>query len=206
MKTPQLPGRHQRGPRPVRRLGFTLTEMMVGTALFSVVVLGVLSMHLFGLRMFSITATKLGASQGSRSALDHVRDEIRSGKILVVGNGGRSAFTNIAWGQPRLGNCLQIYATSDTNSYIRYYLDTSDQALKRVTSTNGQPEIIAKYLTNRVVFAAEDCLGHCLTNDQNNRVIRMTLEFYQWEFPVASVGAYYDYYRLQTRTTRRSIE
>jgi len=39
-------------------------------------------------------------------------------------------------------------------------------------------------------------------------VIRMMLEFYQWEYPLAAAGqgAMYDYYRLQTRITRRLIE
>jgi hypothetical protein len=40
-----------------------------------------------------------------------------------------------------------------------------------------------------------------LTNDQNNRVIRMNLEFYQWEF-----SDVYEYYRLQTKITCRAIE
>jgi hypothetical protein len=36
----------------------------------------------------------------------------------------------------------------------------------------------------------------------------MMLDFYQWEFPVAQAGAgaFYDYYHLQTRMTRRTIE
>ena len=64
------------------------------------------------------------------------------------------------------------------------------------------------YVTNDIAFRAEDFRGQVLTNNQNNRVIRMILEFYQWEFPVATVGTngLYDYYRLQTRITRRTIE
>jgi hypothetical protein len=59
-----------------------------------------------------------------------------------------------------------------------------------------------------MVFRAEDFRGNILTNDRNNRVIRMMLEFYQWEYPIASAGpgGMYDYYRLQTRITRRLIE
>ena len=77
-----------------------------------------------------------------------------------------------------------------------------------MTSSNSQVQVLAPYLTNQIAFIAEDFAGNTLTNDQNNRVIRMELDFYQWEFPVArvGVGAYYDYYHLQTRMTRRTIE
>jgi hypothetical protein len=140
--------------------------------------------------------------------LDRVRDEIRSGKILCVGNGDGDTFTPIAADSPHVGNALQIYRTVDTNTYVRYYLDAADQSLKRKASGNGEVQEIASYITNQLVFRAEDHLGHTLTSDQNNRVIKMTLEFYQWEFPVTRAGgsSYYDHYRLQTRITRRAIE
>jgi hypothetical protein len=68
--------------------------------------------------------------------------------------------------------------------------------------------VVARFVTNQVGFAAEDYAGNVLNTDQNNRVVRMNLQFYQWEFPVAraGAGAYYDYYQLQTRMTRRTIE
>lgn len=178
---------------------------MVAMAIFSLVVLAVLSGQLFGMRLFNVTATKLSASQGARSALGRLRDEVRSGKMLYVGYGNAGSFTNIRNNQPQAGNALQIYPTASTNSFVRYYLDIGDQQLKRATSF-GPPGVIASYITNLNVFQAEDYAGNALTNDQNNRVISMTLEFYQWEFPVARVGAYYDNYRLQTKMTRRTIE
>jgi type II secretory pathway pseudopilin PulG len=188
--------------------GFTLTEIMVVASLFSLVVIGLISSHLFGIRMFNITGTKLSASRAARATLNHVRDEIRSGKILTVGNGGSGGFTNIAPNLPHEGNALQICATSDTNVWVRYYLDTANQTLMRRVSGTNPVETIASYITNRLVFQAEDFRGAVLTNDQNSRVIRMTLEIFQWEFPSAQVGlgGYYDYYRLQTKITRRAIE
>jgi hypothetical protein len=61
--------------------------------------------------------------------------------------------------------------------------------------------VVANFVTNLIPFRAENYLGQVLTNNQNNRVIRMNLEFYQWEFPEE-----YDYYGLQTKVTRRAIE
>jgi len=191
-----------------RQGGFTLAEIMTATGLFSLVVVAVVYSHLLGLKMFNITATRLSATFGARAALNSVRDDIRSGKTLYVGSGNSAGFTNVAGNGPQQGNALQIYPTAATNVFVRYYLDPAAQQLKRVTSGGGGAQVIASYITNQLAFYAEDYAGNTLTNDQNNRVIRLYLEFYQWEFPVAGAGpgAFYDYYRLQTRATRRTIE
>jgi prepilin-type N-terminal cleavage/methylation domain-containing protein len=188
------------------RRAFTLTEIMTAMALFSLVVLGVLYSHMFGLRVFNITATRLSASQGSRAALNRVSDDIRSGKVLYVGNGNATSFTNSPLNSPRTGNALEIFPSTSTTNFIRYFMDPSANALKRFDSGSGVAQVVAPFITNRIVFYAEDYAGNALTNDQNNRIIRMDLEFYQWEFPVAQVGAYYDSYHLQTRIARRTID
>lgn len=196
------------GPTGPGQRAFTLAELMVAMSVFALVVVGAIYSQLLGMRLFNVTATKLTASQDARDVLDQVRDEIRSGKLLYVGNGNGTGFTNVAANKPQQGNALQIYGTTDTNTYVRYYLDAVPQQLKRQASGSSHIDVIASYVTNQIVFHAEDYAGNVLTNDQNNRVIRMTLEFYQWEYPVvqAPAGAYYDYYRLQTRVTRRAID
>ncbi len=196
--------------RPARkaRHAFTIAEIMTATGLFSLVVIGVVYSQLFGMRMFNVTSAKLSAGDNARKVLNVIRDDIRSGKLLYVGNGDGVHFTTISGNAARQGNTLEIYPTTATNFYIRYYLDTNSQCLKRMTSDGGQPQVLAPFLTNVIAFRAEDFAGNTLTNDQNNRVIRVNMDFYQWEFPVAQAGtgAFYDYYHLQTRITRRAIE
>jgi hypothetical protein len=135
-----------------------------------------------------------------------VRDEIRQGKLLDVGNRVGTNFNSLGSSGFQKGNALKIFPTTDTNQFVTYWLDESQGKLKRTVSNST--DIIANYITNKIVFSAEDFRGNVLTNDLNCRVIKMTLEFYQWEFPTASAGSggYYDYYRLQTRISRRSIE
>jgi prepilin-type N-terminal cleavage/methylation domain-containing protein len=192
----------------LRRRAFTLPEIMSVMALFSLLLLALISSQLMGIKMYRISESKLTATASGRRALDQVRDEIRSGKVLMVGNGSSSTFTPSADNQPNIGNAVQIYATTNTNTFVRYFLDANDDRLKRVKSGSTNVQVIANYVTNDIAFRAEDFRGQVLTNNQNNRVIRMVLEFYQWEFPVATVGTngLYDYYRLQTRITRRTIE
>lgn len=205
-------------PRPTLQLSrtasrarisaFTLTEILTATAIFGLVTVGVVYTHLFGLKMATLTNSELTTTHDAREALNRVRDEIRSGKILNVGNGDEVTFTPIPVNNPQVGNALQIYPTNGANNYVLYYLDGEDHSLKRRVSGSDQIEVIALCVTNQMVFSAEDQLGNVLTNDRNNRVISMTLEFSQEEFPVARVsgGGYFDSYRLQTRIARRAIE
>ena len=190
-----------------RRYAFTVAELITAMGVFSLVMVGAVYSHLFGLRLFNVTATKLSASQNARAVLNRVVDEVRSGKLIYVGNGSEAGFTNIPANSPQAGNALQVYPTTDTNRFVRYFLDASNQKLLRLAS-GGSSEVIASYITNQIVFRAEDFLGNTLTNDQNNRTVKLTLEFYQWEFPVAQItsGSYYDYFHLQTRITRRAID
>jgi type II secretory pathway pseudopilin PulG len=207
MKLP-LPMRSASVRTPASRSGFTLTEIMTATGLISLVVIGVVYSQLFAMRTFNITSTRVAANDSARKVLNRVRDDVRSGKLLYVGNGSSTSFTHIALNSPHQGNALQIHPTTDPNVFIRYYLDTATQTLKRTTNGTGRGEALAPFLTNQIAFIAEDFAGHTLTNDQNNRVIKMVLDFYQWEFPVAQVGAgaFYESYHLQTRITRRTIE
>ena len=67
----------------------------------------------------------------------------------------------------------------------------------------------AQQMANQIIqlFKMRCDTLNALTNDLNNRIIKMTLDFCQWELPSAQVpGGYFDYYRLQTRMTRRTIE
>jgi prepilin-type N-terminal cleavage/methylation domain-containing protein len=199
MKCPS-PILFRRVPAQTGGAGFTLPEVMIAMGVFALVVLGVMSTHIFGLQMASINQSKLIATHDAREALNHVRDDIRSGKIVYVGNGSSNSFTRIAANSPQQGNAILIHQTLNTNRFVQYYLDTADDALKRRVS-GDLTTVVANYITNLIPFRAEDHLGQVLTNDQNNRVIRMNLEFYQWEFPEE-----FDYYRLQTKVTRRAIE
>jgi prepilin-type N-terminal cleavage/methylation domain-containing protein len=203
---PTFPSRSSRARSGLH--AFTLPEIMVVMAIFSLLAVVLVSSQLFGMRMYRISETKLSATASGRKALNEVRNEVRSGKLLIIGNGDESTFHPVADNSPQIGNALQIYPSTDTNTYVRFYLDTNDATLDRITSDTSNPQILASYITNYVVFQAEDFQGNVLTNNDNNRVVHMTLKFYQWEFPIAAVGhgGLYDYYQLQTRITRRLIE
>jgi hypothetical protein len=195
-----------RSPRDPRA-AFTITEMMVAAGLFSLVIMGTILSHVTGLKLCTITQTKLKATHSARAAVNRTREDIRSATLIEVGNYIGTNFIHISSTNLRLGNAIEINPTSNTNIWIRYYVDLSDQTLKRVANNPASFETVASYITNKFPFAAEDYAGNVLTTDLNNRVIRMTLEIYQWEFASLNRGGSnsFDYYRVQTRVARRAL-
>lgn len=187
---------------------FTFTELMVTMSLMLMVLSGVLLAHLFGVRLFGITKAKLGANQEARRAISLLIDEIRTGKLVKIGSGNLSSFTEVSPEASQVGSALQIYPTTSTNSFIRYFWDSSSKQLKRTTNGSTAIEIVANSITNEMVFRAEDFRGNILTNNENNRVIALDLQFYQIQYPIVIIGPgqYYDYYQLRTKITRRALE
>jgi len=184
------------------RRAFSLSELMITLAIFSLLVAATVSSQIFGLRLYRVADTKLNVTTDSRRLLDQVRDEIWSSKLLYVGNGNNTAFTLVADQAPHVGNALKICATTDTNHFVYYYRDAADASLKRMTSDTNLVTIVARNVTNEFVFRAEDFQGTTVTNYQNNRVIRLTLQVQRPEY----FGGLSEYYQLQTRVTRRAID
>jgi prepilin-type N-terminal cleavage/methylation domain-containing protein len=190
-----------------RQRGHTLTELMVTMAVVLFVLAGVMAAHVFGLRLFEMNKAKLGASDDARDAIGHMVTEIRAAKLIRIGDGSASFFTEVTPNTPQRGGAIQVYPTSSTNTFVRYFRDT-DQKLKRLSSGTTNADVIVSFITNQVVFTAEDFSGIVLTNNENNRVIGLALQFYQLEYPTVSIGpgSLYDFYQLRTKITRRALE
>jgi hypothetical protein len=132
-----------------------------------------------------------------------------------VGTGNALGFMQAATNTAQTGPAVQIYATSDTNSWVRYYSEadptsTNYGRLCRLGSTDGSNYVVVvpHNLVNRQsLFSSEDSYGNALTNNQNNRVISLNLQFYTLEFPATQIGSSqsHDFYQLRTRITRRLL-
>jgi hypothetical protein len=182
-------------------------EILTVVAVFTLLVAAMVATQLFGMRMYSLSQTRLTLTANARNVLNRVRDDVRSGQIVVVGNADQSSFNSISNNTARTGNALKICAdSSNTNNYVYYYLDTTHSSLNRITSSNtNQIEVIANNITNQIVFQAQDYMGNVLTNDQNNEVIDVLLQLRQWECPVAvsTNRSMYGCYQLETRVSPR---
>src|SRR5215469_4212865 len=193
--------------------GFTLVEALLAAGIFSLLMLGMVSAQIYGMRVYTLAATKLVATAGARQAMNQLRDQIREANTVYIGNCSSdwTTYADVTNGLQE-GNAVQIYPTTNSTPYLICYLDstTGTNRLMLYSSGPGTVQQLAGYITNLVVFDAEDLYGNILTYNQNNRVIRTTLQFSQWEYPIAHIGGTnfnsYDYYQLRTRATRRAID
>ena len=190
------------------RTAFTLPELMVAMAIFALVMAGMMVANVFGIRAHEMTKVKLGASDEARRAINLLSAEIRAAKIIRIGNGDASSFEEIAINSPQQGSAIQIHSTTNTGSFVRYFWNSDDHQLKRTVNGSNVVTVVANFITNQMVFTSEDGFGNTLTNNQNNRVIGLKLEFFQLQYPIVKIGPgqLYDYYRLSTKTTRRALE
>jgi prepilin-type N-terminal cleavage/methylation domain-containing protein len=177
---------------------FTLTEILTAMAIFLMVVLGVVTLQIFGLQMNAISAGRLRSAASSLKVLDQVRDPVLGANSAVVGNGSGSSFTVTG----TTGNALQVYPGTNTANYLRFYVATNLDALYELNSTNNDLLLIATNVFNPSVFETVNFLGNVSSSSQEHYSIRMTLQFTQLEFTIPAKG--YDYYTLETEMTPRN--
>jgi hypothetical protein len=177
----------------------TLTTFVVGEVVYS---------HIMGGRLMQFAAAKLGASDSARKAFGKLQDEIRAATVIQIGDGTATSFTAIPNGTAMQGRAIQIFPTTNNNWWIRYFYVTNNSELRRVTSSNSAPQLIASYVTNAVLFSKEDYLGNTLSADTGNSAVNVRLQFYQLSYPMTKVGTnnFYEYFQLQTRITRRILQ
>ncbi|HEX4349084.1 MAG TPA: hypothetical protein VH251_01790 [Verrucomicrobiae bacterium] len=208
------------------RSGFTLLEMMFSVGIYTILLIGVLiAIQVFALRVYTLAATKLTATQGARNALNQIRDDIRQGKYVQVGNTDNSgSFTAYGGTNLAMGNAIQIFSTTNNNfttyPYDIFYLQTntpggvsSNNLIWIAVSTNNTTytQKLCTYITNLDVFATMDCWGNISSNKiDDNWIYTVKFQFYQWEYPIAVISSNtaanaYDYYQLRTRVCRRSL-
>lgn len=162
-------------PSSNRTLGqraMTLPEMMVNVCLFSIAVLALVTVNLFGLFQDELVNSALGASDEARVNFNQMLDEIRSGKNVQIGSGGYSNFVAIGSGLQQ-GDTIQIIPSTNTIAttvsniypfYIYYYFlanaPTNPSWLMRATVTNW---IDTSGKTNSLLLTT-NIMATCITN------------------------------------------
>lgn len=203
MKPNYLPSNSSRAA--ARHQAMTLVEMMTTMAIFSMVVLGFISLQIFGMRQDQLVQSKLGASDQSRKLLEKMGWEIRSAKMWEIGNVSGNSFVEVPDGQPQRGTGIRIFLTSATNNYIQYYFNTNTRTLLRFRTGVAGEALVAQDLTNSMAFQAEDYRGTVQTAGDRmwRNCIRVILEFAQYQYPLTQVGPgkLYDYYKMEYKVS-----
>src|SRR5438046_7032582 len=109
--------------RTVGQSAFTLVEVMVAMSIMLMALVGVLAVQFFGMKLFELTKSKLGASDEARKAIDLLCTEIRSAKIIKIGNGGLGPtnFAECADTTPQQRRPIQLYPHTNAKPFDRYY-------------------------------------------------------------------------------------
>ena len=190
-----------------RQAAFTLPEIIISMAIFLLIATMVVSSQVYGFKMFDMVRPKLSASDESRALTGRLIDEVRSAHLVRVGRGNQSSFVEIPHGQRQEGTALQIYPGTNTNTFVRYFLNPAEQSLQRVTENPAELITVAHSVSNMMIFTCENYLGQVLSNNFNNRVIGINLNFYELHYPRRAVGPgnLYEFYNIKTKVTRRKI-
>ena len=186
---------------------FTLAELLVTSALALLVGAMLLAAFFFGTRMWQITQTKIYTTDKSRQIVRLLTSEVYGAKNLRVGFGSASSFNAAPVEGPQQGNAIQIYPTTSTNYFVRYYRDATDKKFKCMSNGASAPIVIAKAVANDVVFRMEDLSGNVLNDSQSSCVLGVTLDFSEIENPGVPVGpdCYYRSYRIATKIAKRAL-
>lgn len=184
---------------------FTLIETVITSAIFSMVILAMVSTQIFGLKQDMLGQSKLGASDASRKGFGQMGIDVRTSKVWRVGDVvSGTNFVAIPNGTTQRGTAVQLHLTDDTNYYIRYYFVTNNSrgALYRQRS-GGTRSLVATNLTGSLFFEAENYRGVVQSSYSYKSVIHVMLQFAQYQYPTVTVGTgqYYDYYKMEFRLT-----
>lgn len=208
MKFSALKPKVGRRNRLTAESALTLVETMVTMAVFVLLMVAFLYVHIFGLRQDELVESKLGASDQSRRAFDRVTRDIRSAKVWQIGNVSGSTFTALTNGEAQQGNALQISFTHNYTTNIQYYFTAigGDNRLCRIHTGDSSHTVIASNLINTLTFTGEDYRGTVMTDLQWRYVIHFILQFRQFQYPQTTVGTnqLYDYYKMEFRATPRA--
>lgn len=201
-------GRHSTtfGARTRHQSAFTLAEMMISMSIFVIMVLAVIYVQIFGLRFDELTCSKLGANDQSRMGFNDLYYDIRSAKQWSIGNGSATGFISNSNANNQIGNAIQLWASwttnglVDTNGWIRYFFDTNNYRLCRMTNDGTSHfSVICANLTNSMFFQGLDYQGSNQCDLSYKWAISTTLQFSEFQYPLTRVGpgCYYDYYRVR---------
>lgn len=106
--------------RNTKPAGWTLVEMMIAVAIFSIAGAAVGSAYIFSLRSFQALSNYSVLDQQNREAVDQLTREIRAAKLVTAYNNGSSS---------------SLHLISRANADITYTINNYSQELRRTSNS-----------------------------------------------------------------------
>lgn len=181
------------------KAGFTVAEAVISSTLLAMLVGGIVTANLFGMRMFQMADSQLRSTDSARKTLGTMAQEIQQSTGLWIGNVTNGTFVALVNGEAQTGSALLIQPSTNATNVIIYFLNSTDQTFSRMASWTPTITLLADSVTNVGIFSAQDCFGNVLTNGDSDRVIHAMLDIAQpqpW-LPAGQLS------KLETSVTRR---
>jgi prepilin-type N-terminal cleavage/methylation domain-containing protein len=182
--------------------GFTLVELLISIAIFSIIIGSIFSFSIAQRKYLSVQEQISGMIQNARAAMEMI-----SGELTVAGYSPSGAvFSGIPYNTAQ----LQIYADlngngvlTDPNENIIYSYDANNKRIVRNTGSGNQPLV-----DNIQSFTFEylDALGNPTTVTANIRQIRISITVRTSKpDPQYTANSGYRTYTLTSRITPRNL-
>ena len=187
---------------------YTMVELLIATSILSAGVLAVAWSHIAGLKLHSRIATRLEAISYERKLWAYFNTDLKEAQRIQIGSISSGVFTEVSPNNARTGSALQIYpSASDTNNFIRYFVDTPSASLKRFLNTNKTIVTVASFLQNAAPFQFEDRSGLVLTNNEPMFVVAINLSYSQFQHNKEKIGSnnYYKSFAHSRRIAHKRI-
>jgi hypothetical protein len=191
----------RRSPQPASDAAgaFTLTELLFTVALLSLVFAAVFTCQYYGMQLHNFIRPKLENAAFARETLAHLVEEVRCADSIEIGQGTMATFTAAGTTNAQSGNAVRIRLAGNTNQFIYYFRDTGTETLMKSGLGASNAVVVAREVTNSVVFRLENFRGVVQTNTQNQTVVDVLLQMRQPAFR-QNVA---DSYQVRTKITRR---
>jgi len=180
---------------------FTLVEVMVAMALFSLVMVAIIACNFAGLELTEFVRPKIENAQYARRTVSRLIAEVRCANSIEVGTGTTNSFTPVGSSQAQTGNALRIYPSTNLSQFIYYFHDAGSATMRRIPILSSNAYTIATAVTNHSVFTMESFSGNVLTNSQNNAVMSVLLQMRRQ----SAWKGIADFYQVRAKVTRRNI-
>ena len=193
-----------------RGRGFTLAEVLMAVTILVFVFAAIISVNLWGLAMNQRSQIWLNTSDDTRHSMEMLHEDVRTASTIYVGTGSLAGFTNASATNVQAGNALLLYASTNTNSWVLYYYDSTTNTLFRTnwdgTAVGDFKMVSANPITNdNYIFTMQDYLGNILTNATPYPVVAIYLSFTKLQNPqiVIEPGSPVDFYQINTKIAPR---
>jgi prepilin-type N-terminal cleavage/methylation domain-containing protein len=193
-----------------RGRGFTLAEVLMAVTILVFVFAAIISVNLWGLAMNQRSQIWLNTSDDTRHSMEMLHEDVRTASTIYVGTGSLAGFTNVGATNVQAGNALLLYASTNTNSWVLYYYDSTTNTLFRTnwdgTAVGDFKMVSANPITNdNYIFTMQDYLGNILTNATPYPVVAIYLSFTKLQNPqiVIEPGSPVDFYQINTKIAPR---